>query len=148
MCRGAGGIAFEDPIYPSDEYYQWYRERTVLYVSNLRTHPILPEGFQGESAKAEYLMDAMSRLYYMALDSVSLCDDQHRGYLGAIRDFASTSLQHVGESWQLALRPPHIPEHIPRHQDPRRVQRAPRKFGGGQHGGGHRCRVQSPESIF
>ena len=50
------GAVAEDPTYPSDEYRQWYRERTVLYISNPTRHPVFPEGFQGDSARAQYLV--------------------------------------------------------------------------------------------
>ena len=49
------GAVIEDPTYPLDEYCQWYRERTVLYISNPTRHPIFLEGFQGNSARAQYL---------------------------------------------------------------------------------------------
>ena len=50
------GVVAEDPTYPSDEYRQWYRERTVVYVSNPTRQLILPEGFQGDSARTQYLV--------------------------------------------------------------------------------------------
>ncbi|CDP12470.1 unnamed protein product [Coffea canephora] len=50
------GVVAEDPRYPSDEYRQWYRERTVLYVSNPTRQLTFPEGFQGDSARVQYLV--------------------------------------------------------------------------------------------
>lgn len=93
-------------------------------------------------------VDAMLRLHYMALDFEALCDDQHRPYFSAFREFVSTSLQHVGAAWRLALRLSLIPHDIPRHVYPCRVERASRNVGGGQHGGGRHRRVHSPKHIF
>ena len=50
------GTVIEDTTYPSDEYVQWYRERTVIYISNPSRFPAFPEGFQGDSARAQYLV--------------------------------------------------------------------------------------------
>lgn len=143
----ADGTAVDDTTYPSDDYFRWYRQRTVIYVSNPRRHPPIPEGFQGDSARVEYLVDAMSRIHYMALDSKAALEEQGRHHLRAIREFVADSLQHVGAARRLDVRPPPIPRDIPRHFDPRRAERAPRNVGGGQHGGGRRRRVQSPEYI-
>ncbi|CDP04906.1 unnamed protein product [Coffea canephora] len=50
------GTVIEDTTYPSDEYVQWYRERTVIYISNPSRFFAFPEGFQGDSARAQYLV--------------------------------------------------------------------------------------------
>ncbi|CDP00841.1 unnamed protein product [Coffea canephora] len=49
-------IVIEDTTYPSNEYVQWYREQTVIYISNSSRFPAFPEGFQGDSARAQYLV--------------------------------------------------------------------------------------------
>nr|XP_027079763.1 uncharacterized protein LOC113702817 [Coffea arabica] len=139
------GAVIEDPTYPSDEYRQWYRKRTVLYISNPTRHPVFPEDFQGDSARAQYLMDAMSQVYYMAKDSLAHSDEQHSNYFNAMKDFASITLNHVGESSRLAFRPPRVPRAIPQPADPWRVQRASRNIHGGQHGGDRRRRYRSLE---
>ncbi|XP_071916738.1 serine/threonine-protein phosphatase 7 long form homolog isoform X2 [Coffea arabica] len=139
------GVVAEDPTYPSDEYRQWYRERTVVYVSNPTRQLILPEGFQGDSARTQYLMDAMTQVYYMAETSLTQSDEQHANYFNAMKDFASMTLETVGESSRLAFRPSRVPQQIPQPTDPNRVERAPRNVHGGQHGGGRRRRFRSPE---
>ena len=90
----------------------------------------------------------MSRMYFMAQDSLAVSDEQHSRYFQELRDFASTSLHHVGESRRLAFRPPHVPQEIPLYPDPCRVQRAPRNTHGSQHGGGRRRRLRSPEPAI
>ena len=50
------GVVAEDPTYPSEEYRQWYRERTVLYISTPTRQLIFPEGFQGDSARTQSLV--------------------------------------------------------------------------------------------
>ncbi|CDP08143.1 unnamed protein product [Coffea canephora] len=50
------GTVIADTTYLSDEYVQWYRERTVIYISNPSRLPPFPEGFQGDSATAQYLV--------------------------------------------------------------------------------------------
>lgn len=61
----ANGITVDDPTYPSDNYFRWYRERTVPYVSNPSRHPVFAEGFQGDSSRTEYLL---SFLFLLILD--------------------------------------------------------------------------------
>ena len=90
-------------------------------------------------------MDAMTQVYYMAETSVIQSDEQHANYFNAMKDFASMTLETVGESSRLAFRPPRVPQQIPQPADPRRVERAPRNVHGGQHGGGRRHRFRSPE---
>lgn len=144
----ADGTAVDDTTYQSDDYFRWYRQQTVLYVSDPSRHPPIPEGFQSDSARAEYLVDVLSRLHYMALDSETVYEEQDRHHLCAIREFVVESLQYVGAARRLAVHPPPVPHDIPVHVDSRRVERAHRNVGGGQHGGGRRRRVQSPEHIF
>ena len=53
-------------------------------------------------------MDAMSQVYYMAedsLDSLAHHDEQYNNYFNAMKDFASITLNHVGEPSRLAFRP-------------------------------------------
>ena len=90
-------------------------------------------------------MDAMTQVYYMAETSLTQSDEQHANYFNAMKDFASMTLETVGESSRLAFRPPRVPQQIPQPADPRRVERAPRNVHGGQHGGGRRRRLRSPE---
>lgn len=113
----------------------------MIYISNPSRFPAFPEDFQGDSARAQYLSDAMSRMYFMAQDSLAVSDEQYNRYFQELRDFAYTSLHHVGESRRLAFRPPHVPQEIPLYVDQCRVQRAPRNTQESQHGGGRRRRL-------
>ncbi|KAL3513393.1 hypothetical protein ACH5RR_026110 [Cinchona calisaya] len=140
------GLTCIDTTHASGDYMQWYRARTVMYISNPSQRPTFAEGYLGDGARADYLMDSMARLYYMSLDNMPEDDTPDSSTWAQISHFTSQSLHAVGKSTRLDLRPPPVPVYV-RHphqaHDPHRVERAPRR--GGQHGGGRgRRRVPSP----
>ncbi|KAL3507189.1 hypothetical protein ACH5RR_032571 [Cinchona calisaya] len=54
------GLPCVDTTHASGDYMQWYRARTVMYISNPSQRPTFAEGYLGDCARADYLVNNYS----------------------------------------------------------------------------------------
>lgn len=59
-----------DTKFASVEYMTWYRQRTVMYITNPSRNGQLSEGYQGDGGTAEFLVQYQDTISFLLHDNI------------------------------------------------------------------------------